>query len=303
MPRTVSNINVKVTGSVGDLKNKMTQANAAVKNLGRSAKKTNDGFTHGANKLGAYITRVAAAYAAFQSFRLLLEGFLDTLRKAGEAQQAEVAFKTMLGSATAAKNILEDLYEFVRVTPFRLDEVRDGAKSLVAFGFSTQEVLPTLKSLGDISAGVGVPLTELTTLLGKARVEGKQYTRDLRQFATAGVPIYEELAKQLGVTTSQVTKFAEEGQIGARHVEAAIASLTAEGSQFGGLMAESAKTMLGVFSNLLDAVDDFKRAIGKELLQGRYRTRTDPRQGPNGTAGDCQGVHRMDERGQTRPNR
>ena len=46
-----------------------------------------------------------------------------------------------------------------------------------------------------------------------------QFTVDIRQFAGRGIPIYEELAKVLGVTKDEVSNLVTEGKVGFAEVE------------------------------------------------------------------------------------
>lgn len=60
--------------------------------------------------------------------------------------------------------------EFAKATPFELTGLREQSKLLLAYGFSASEIIPTLTSLGNISAGVGVDkLPRLTYALGQVR--------------------------------------------------------------------------------------------------------------------------------------
>jgi hypothetical protein len=58
----------------------------------------------------------------------------------------------MLGSATEAKQLLSDLSEFAKRTPFELVGIRENAKQLIAYGYEAKEIIPTLEILGNISA-------------------------------------------------------------------------------------------------------------------------------------------------------
>lgn len=66
---------------------------------------------------------------------------------------------------------MSELSEFASKTPFELQGVRENAKQLLAMGVSTQELLPTLKSLGDVSAGLSVPLERLALNYGQVMTQ------------------------------------------------------------------------------------------------------------------------------------
>ena len=67
----------------------------------------------------------------------------------------------MLGSASQATKLLSELSHFAKGTPFGLTEIRENAKQLLAMNIQSSKLIPTLKMLGDISAGLNVPLQRL----------------------------------------------------------------------------------------------------------------------------------------------
>src|SRR5579885_642975 len=64
-----------------------------------------------------------------------------------EAEQAQIAFSTMLGSASAAKGLLSDLSKFAVETPYESPEVVAAGKQLLAYGFDAKAIIPTLTQL------------------------------------------------------------------------------------------------------------------------------------------------------------
>lgn len=181
----------------------------------------------------------------------------------GEFQQLEVAFKTMLGSAEEANTLMNQLVRTAAITPFDLQGVANGAKSLMAYGIEAKDVNQTLIQLGDIAAGLSIPLNDLVYLYGTTMVQGRMFTQDLRQFQGRGIPIADELAKQFGVAKEKVGELVTAGKVGAKEFKAAIDAMTAEGSQFGGLMEAQSKTISGQISNIEDAVAVMFNEIGK----------------------------------------
>ena len=181
----------------------------------------------------------------------------------GEFQQLEVAFKTMLGSEQEANKLMNQLVRTAAITPFDLQGVSNGAKSLMAYGIEADEVNDTLVRLGDIAAGLSIPLTDLVYLYGTTMVQGRMFTQDLRQFQGRGIPLADELAKQFGVAKDKVGELVTAGKVGAKELKAAIESMTSEGSQFGGLMEARSQTISGQISNIEDAIDVMFNDIGK----------------------------------------
>lgn len=182
----------------------------------------------------------------------------------GEVQQLDVAFRTMLGSVSQADELLQQLVRTAAITPFGLEDVANGAKQLLAYGLEAEKVNETLIRLGDIAAGLSVPLNDLVYLYGTTMAQGRLYTQDLNQFTGRGIPMISELAKQFGVAESKVKELVEAGKVGFPEVQKVIESLTDEGGKFGGLMEEQSKTITGQISNIEDAVFMMFNEIGQQ---------------------------------------
>ena len=181
----------------------------------------------------------------------------------GEFQQLEIAFKTMLGSAGQADALMSQLIKTAAITPFGMKDIGQAAKQLLAYGVAANDVNDTLIRLGDIAAGLSIPINDLAYLYGTTMVQGRLYTQDLNQFLGRGIPLMEELAKQFGVAENQVKQLVEDGKIGFPEVQKAIENLTNEGSKFGGLMEAQSKTITRQISNIEDAIDTMFNAIGQ----------------------------------------
>nr|DAR01282.1 MAG TPA: tail tape measure protein [Caudoviricetes sp.] len=181
----------------------------------------------------------------------------------GEYQQLEIAFETMLGSKSQADALMAQLIDTAATTPFEMKEIAEASKMLLAYGMAADEVNGTLIRLGDIAAGLSIPIKDLAFLYGTTMVQGRLYTQDLNQFLGRGIPLADELAKQFGKNKSEVKKLVEEGKIGFPEVQKAIEALTNEGSKFGGLMEAQSKTIKGQKSNIEDAWEQMMNEIGR----------------------------------------
>ena len=179
-------------------------------------------------------------------------------------EQFQVAMTTMFkGNRNEAELLGNQLREFAKVTPFELGEIQDATKMMIAYGSTSGGVVNELKMLGDISSGVGQPLSEIAYLYGTLRTQGRAYAMDIRQFAGRGIPIIEALAKQFGVSKDKLMELVSQGKVGFPQVEAALKSLTAAGGQFNNMMEAQAKTLKGQVSNLSDAWEQLQVSIGE----------------------------------------
>ena len=193
---------------------------------------------------------------------------------AGNLEQADVAFTTMLWGADAAKKMLKDLSDFAANTPFELTGVRQTAKQLLAYGIEANKIIPTLKSLGDVASGLSVPIEQIAYAYGQVRSATKLTWNDLKQFINAGVPIIWELAKNLNVSESAIKDMVSAGKIWFADVEKAFQTMSSEWGKFANLMDAQSNTMMGAWSNLQDAVDSLWETIGSlftETLRDAFK--------------------------------
>lgn len=193
-----------------------------------------------------------------------LAGFVRQLAMTrGEFQQLEVAFTTLLQSKQKADALMTEMVELAAKTPFDLQGVADGARQLLAYGFAAEDITDTLTRLGNVAAGLGLPLERLTYLYGTTAVQGRLYARDMLQFTSSGIPVLQEMAKMYGVTTDEINAMVSAGKIGFEDVKKVIEGMTNEGGQFYNLMQEQSKTISGLISNLGDAIDSMFNEMGK----------------------------------------
>ena len=181
----------------------------------------------------------------------------------GEFQQLEVAFTTLLQSKEKADALMSQMVDLAAKTPFDLQGVASGARQLLAYGFAAEDITDTLTRLGNVAAGLGLPLERLTYLYGTTAVQGRVYARDMLQFTGSGIPMLQEMAKMYGKTTEEINAMVSAGKIGFEDVRKVIENMTNEGGQFYNLMQESSKTITGLISNLGDAIDTMFNEIGK----------------------------------------
>ena len=200
----------------------------------------------------------------FAGASIAIGGFL---KAAGDFEQVEIAFETMLGSAEKAKELLDGLKEDARKTPFTLPGILDASKRLLAMGIEAGRLRDTIKILGDVAAGVGIDkLPNLVLALGQVKAATKLRGSELRQFTEAGVPLLAELAESLGKTPAEIQKLISQGAISFEDVRKALENLTTGSGRFANLMERQSQSFLGILSNIKDFLIINAIAIGKELL-------------------------------------
>lgn len=195
---------------------------------------------------------VASAIAAYEAIKL-----------ATSYEQSAIALEVMTGSAKKAKDLLDDITKYAIESPFRTPALLTGAQSLLAFGIEADNVMNTLKVLGEVSAGVGMDkLPRLILAFGQVRVAGRLMGPELRQFIDAGVPMIDYLAKVLGKPRTAIKGMVEEAKVSANDVSKAFNLMVKEGELFHNMTARQFKGVAGQWSALVETFEVSLRNIG-----------------------------------------
>lgn len=253
----MAGIKFDITGDNKNVLQSFNEVQSGVKQMQRQVEDSGASIEDMFKRIGAVAGLTFAGVSAKEFVR-------NVMNVRGEFQKLEVAFTTMLQSEEKAASLMNQLVKTAAITPFDLKGVADGAKQLLAYGIAADEVNDTLVHLGDIAAGLSIPLGDLVYLYGTTMVQGRMFTQDLRQFQGRGIPIAEELAKQFGVAKDKVGELVTAGKVGAEQVKKAIMDMSSAGGKFGGLMEEQSKTINGQISNIEDAIDVMFNNIGKQ---------------------------------------
>ena len=175
----------------------LRKVRSAVSRVGRAT-----GLDRVGKALGGVGRGLGRAGRAAGGFVLKYKGWIATLTAlvgaatlgaSGTMERLETSFESMLGSASKARDMVDDLADFAAKTPFQLVGIGESAKKLLGFGVEQDAIIDKLKLLGDIAAGTGVPLGDLAQIYGKTMAKGKAQTEELNQLSERGVPILQAL--------------------------------------------------------------------------------------------------------------
>ena len=107
--------------------------------------------------------------------------------------------------------------------------------------------------LGDTAGGNEEKMSRIANNYAQIVAMGKATSMDLRQFANANIPIYEELKKQLGnISQKELRQITARGGITSDIIEKAFIDMTSEGGRFANATEKGAKTYKARKTNLAD---------------------------------------------------
>lgn len=259
-------IRVEITGESKNLERACSNAEKSISGISASCKKASDSVKRlndtmqalGGIELGSIVGDVAGKIAGMG---------LSCIKASAQMRQYEIAFQTMLKSADAGTKILKDLQKFAADTPFDVPGVVESAQQLVAFGFAADEVIPTLRTLGDAAAGLGKStegVQQLAYALGQIKTSGTLKTEDINQLTNAGIGAWEMLAQASGKSISEIKDMTAKGMIDSL---TAVEVLTnGINKAYGGMMEKTSKEITGLVSNIEETVGNTSVVIGKYMI-------------------------------------
>jgi len=182
-----------------------------------------------------------------------------------EAEQTQTSFEVMTGGIGNAKKLLGELAQFANVTPFDNKAVEDSAKILLQFGIAGDDIIPTLRMLGDTSGGNAEKLAGMTMAFGKMSSTGKLTGETLDTMITNGFNPLTVISEKTGKSMATLRKEMENGKISVDQVNGAFQSATSEGGMFFGMMDKQSATVGGRISTLQGTMQELGKSIGGAL--------------------------------------
>lgn len=214
-------------------------------------------FNRAMARIGSVAKRVGAGLGA-----AFVGGGIAAFKAAAQVEQMTVSLEGLVGGKKNAESLLDTLKKFSATTPFQLPEIVKVSKQLLASGVAVEDVTNNLKVLGDIAAGANVPLADMGAIYTKIANKGKASLEELNPLAERGIPIFQLLAKQMGVTREQVFKMATAGKISRATIDNAFLSMTSSGGIFADQMVKQSETVNGKISTLKDNIFLLGAAFG-----------------------------------------
>lgn len=240
----------ETTGAATRMRRITESAGGAFSRMGNAGKSALGGISGAAKGVLGAVTSLRGAIVASGA---AYAGIIAPLKLANDAEQANIAFTTMLGSAAKAKTFLSDLSNFANKTPFELPALRDSSKRLLAFGFASKQIIPMMTGIGNAASGLGLGadgIDRITLALGQMKAKGRLQGDEAMALTEAGIPVWDILAKKMKLTTAQVIKLSEKGLIPAdKAINVLVKGMN---DKFPNMMDKQSKSLGGLYSTIKD---------------------------------------------------
>lgn len=185
---------------------------------------------------------------------------------AADMETLNTQFEVMLGSAEAAKEMMSDLREFSIKTPFETEDLARGATTLLQFGIQSEDVMGTLRMLGDVAGSNREKFQSLNLVYGQIMSTGRLMGQDLLQLINQGFNPLTIISKKTGKSVAQLKDEMSKGLVSAEMVTEAFRIATAEGGLFFQNMEKQSLTLTGLLSTMKGAFKEVLLDLGNALL-------------------------------------
>ena len=197
---------------------------------------------------------------AIQSVTKELYGFSQAV------EESRVAFTGLIGDAEKAKRFNDTLQDLAADTPFVYEQAADNARLLLAYEFKLQNMERIMRSIADATAASGKieSYSNISQALGQIQAKGRLAARELIRLANAGIPAYQILREELGMTYEQISN------LGKAPVPADVAIpalLRGMDKRYGGAAAAMQRTTKG----LANAIKENLLIISQDAFDPMYQ--------------------------------
>lgn len=166
-----------------------------------------DKFEGKVNTLQGTLTTLAGFAAAAFSLNAIKDFGMAVIETGAKFEKTEIGLSTLLKSTEKGHEAFEQIKKDAATTPFGIDSLLLANKALIGTGLDAKTARQDVLNLSNAIAATGGGDDELGRMsvnLQQIRNVGKATAVDIKQFAYAGINIYEMIANATGKATSEV---------------------------------------------------------------------------------------------------
>ena len=250
---------------LAEVQQALNNASTYMENFGDSTRNTESGLAGSIAKgqiLGNVLTTLAskALDAAV--------GFVQTgIEYNAQIEKYTTGFTNMLGSAEAANEAIKAIQEDAARTPFDVASLTQANQLLISAGENAGYSRKVIMALGDAVSAAGGGNAELSRMaanLQQIANVGKASAIDIKQFAYAGINIYQVLADYTGKSVQDVQSMTVSYDL----LSEALIAASEEGGRYYNAMDTQSQTMNGRVSTLKDNVSQLAGLMTGDLSNG-----------------------------------
>ena len=248
------------------------ETQSAANSLNRSANTAGSGVSGMASQFAAASAKATVLANMLTSLGTKAVGLAKGFVEMGISYNAQIekyttGFTNMLGSAQAAQEAMQAIQEDAARTPFDVASLTQANQLLISAGENAAYSRKVINALGDAVSATGGGNAELSRMaanLQQIANVGKAATIDIKQFAYAGINVYQVLADDTGKSVQEVQNMTISYDL----LSQALIAASEEGGRYYNAMDTQSQTMNGRISTLKDNVSQLSGLMTGDLSSG-----------------------------------
>lgn len=248
------------------------ETQSAANSLNRSANTAGSGVSGMASQFAAASAKATVLANMLTSLGTKAVSFANGFVEMGISYNAQIekyttGFTNMLGSAQAAQEAMQAIQEDAARTPFDVASLTQANQLLISAGENAAYSRKVIYALGDAVSATGGGNAELSRMaanLQQIANVGKASAIDIKQFAYAGINIYQVLADYTGKSVQEVQNMTISYDL----LSQALIAASEEGGRYYNAMDTQSQTMNGRISTLKDNVSQLAGLMTGNLSSG-----------------------------------
>ena len=248
------------------------ETQSAANSLNRSANTAGSGVSGMASQFAAASAKATVLANMLTSLGTKAVGFAKDFVEMGISYNAQIekyttGFTNMLGSAQAAQEAMQAIQEDAARTPFDVASLTQANQLLISAGENAAYSRKVINALGDAVSATGGGNDELSRMaanLQQIANVGKASAIDIKQFAYAGINIYQILADYTGKSVQEVQNMTISYDL----LSQALIAASEEGGRYYNAMDTQSQTMNGRISTLKDNASQLAGLMTGDLSSG-----------------------------------
>lgn len=248
------------------------ETQSAANSLNRSANTAGSGVSGMASQFAAASAKATVLANMLTSLGTKAVGIAKGFVEMGISYNAQIekyttGFTNMLGSAQAAQEAMQAIQEDAARTPFDVASLTQANQLLISAGENAAYSRKVINALGDAVSATGGGNAELSRMaanLQQIANVGKASAIDIKQFAYAGINVYQVLADYTGKSVQEVQNMTISYDL----LSQALIAASEEGGRYYNAMDTQSQTMNGRISTLKDNVSQLAGLMTGDLSSG-----------------------------------
>lgn len=225
-----------------------------------------------AMKVGKSLLSPFAGLSALLGTGALVGGLMSFVKgssaAAASVEDLTIQLEVLTGSFETAKSLIKQFREEEKKSALNLEDYSKAAKTILSFGGSVQDIMPTLRMLGNVSMGNSDRFGSLALAFAQTTAAGRLMGQEVLQFVNAGFNPLEQISRDTGRSIKNLKKDMEDGAISVSMVKQAFVNATSEGGRFFRAIDKGSSGTNAKINQFGAAVTELKVAFGTGFNDG-----------------------------------